>query len=388
MAWRSTSSSAETGETALATCAPKPPNSTPPSALRALPAVVLIASLLTACRPPQAPLPEDLAHAPVAFDHHVHLLGPRLVSDWSAVGAEFSRDPRHYASASAVFDAPAGARGALLVPMAHLYASDGFAASLALTEEEAHARARAENDHVAAAAVASGGRARALCSIDPLRAWALEELHRCTERKEVIGIKLHLATAGIDPRNERHLEALAATLDAAVEAGHLVLLHLDPQLRDLDIDDIQRLLDRVIQPHPDIRLVIAHLGGSGGYGSWTQQVFGRLLDWLESERSAGRERPGLRFDVSAVWLEEASEGVPASLPEHADALARDLARAGPERLLFGSDWPLFEPGRYAAVLRYRVTLGDGFWDRVLENRAVDERSPPIDPAGTAARAAR
>lgn len=193
----------------------------------------------------------------------------------------------------------------------------------------------------------------------------------------MIGIKLHLATSGVDPRNDGHLEALAEVVGAAAGSGHLVLLHLDPQLRGLDADDIQHLVDRVIQPYPELRLVIAHLGGSGGYGDWTQEVFGRLLDWLDSEQSAGRARPGLRFDVSAIWLEEASEGVPASRPDHAEALARDLARAGPERLVFGSDWPVFEPGRYAAVLAARVPLEGAFWDRVLANR-VDSRALKAD----------
>lgn len=357
VAWRSTSSSAEPRAPALAGGA--------------------LIALLAACQPAEEPLPSDLGTSPVPFDHHVHLLGPRLVADWSSIGAGFSRPAAHYGTASTVLDAAAGARSALLVPMAHLYATGQFAEALGLSERDIHARVRAENDHVAAAAGDSGGRARALCSIDPLRDWAVEELHRCSALPAVIGIKLHLATSGVDPRIDGHLEALAEVVGAAAGSGHLVLLHLDPQLRGLDADDIQHLVDRVIQPYPELRLVIAHLGGSGGYGDWTQEVFGRLLDWLDSEQSAGRARPGLRFDVSAIWLEEASEGVPASRPDHAEALARDLARAGPERLVFGSDWPVFEPGRYAAVLAARVPLEGAFWDRVLANR-VDSRALEAD----------
>lgn len=114
VAWRSTSSSAEP-------CAP------------ALAGGALIA-LLAACQPAQEPLPSDLGTSPVPFDHHVHLLGPRLVADWSSIGAGFSRPAAHYGTASTVLDAAAGARSALLVPMAHLYATGQFAEALGLSE--------------------------------------------------------------------------------------------------------------------------------------------------------------------------------------------------------------------------------------------------------------
>jgi predicted TIM-barrel fold metal-dependent hydrolase len=67
--------------------------------------------------------------------------------------------------------------------------------------------------------------------------------------------------------------------------------------------------------------------------------------------------------------------VPATTPAQAAALAVDLRRAGLDRLLFGSDYPVFDPGRYAELLRDEVGLTD------KELVTIQANSPPglFDP---------
>jgi hypothetical protein len=98
-------------------------------------------------------------------------------------------------------------------------------------------------------------------------------------------------------------------------------------------------------------------------------VLGASISWLERERAAGRERSGVRFDVSATLLEKESEGVPPSTPEEARALGDDLRRLGLGRVLFASDYPVFAPRRLAELFAERTGLTPVELAQILSNRA-------------------
>ena len=290
------------------------------------------------------------------------------------MGATFSRPDDAYSSASGVLgDAASGAEAApvaraLLVPMGHLYGNSEFRDGLRLSLEEERARLAAENDHVAREAGRYRGRAAALCSVSVLRPYAWDELRRCRSELGAAGIKLHLASSEVDLRIPEHLAVVERVVGWAVAEELILLVHLDPQRRGTQAADVERFARTVLQPHPGAVAIVAHLGGSGGYGPWTRTVFRTLLDWLEDRARAGDLRRGLFFDVSAAVLERESEGVPATTADEAAALGADLRRAGFERLLFGSDYPVFDPRRYAELLVERLGLTPGEAAVLLANR--------------------
>jgi predicted TIM-barrel fold metal-dependent hydrolase len=315
------------------------------------------------------------------FDHHVHLIGPQLVADWKAVGARFSRPDAFYHSVETWFEEPLdGERdarptpafaGALLVPMAHLYGNAELRLGLELSLAEEARRVRVENEHVAAEARKYPERTRALAAVDLLRPYALAELAHMRREHAVAGAKVHLGSAGFDVRDEAHLAALARVATWCAEEDVLLLLHLDPQRRGATRDDMRHLLEVTLGPHPDLAVIVPHLGGSGGFGPWTQSVLAAASDWLAAERARGAPRAGVLFDLSAVPMIRESEGVPPSSAEEIAALAPALRALGLERVLFGSDFPVFDPREHAAFLDARCGLTADELAAILANRALD-----------------
>ncbi len=313
-----------------------------------------------------------------AIDHHVHLMSEALVADWRAMGARFSRPDAAYTSPERVLGESSATafppiHRAVLVPMGHLYGHQEFRQGLALSLADERSRVARENDHVARQAARFPGRAVALCSVPALRAYALEELSRCRHELASAGVKLHLASSEVDLRDESHLDRIGEIATWAEARGMPLLLHLDTQLRGTEVRDVERFAERVLKSRPRLTVVVAHLGGSGGYGPWTRSVFLALGGWLDRSAAAGEPRENVFFDLSAVILEEESEGVPATTPSEVAQLAADLRASGLRRLVFGSDYPVFDPRRVASVLSDRVGLS------VEEVAGLLARSPFFDP---------
>jgi predicted TIM-barrel fold metal-dependent hydrolase len=297
---------------------------------------------------------------PIATDHHVHLLGPDLIRDWKAVGVPFSRPDSAYLVPDRLM---AEVGRAILVPMGHAYGNSELRAALELSVSEEEQRVARENDHLLAQAARFPDRAVAFCSAPALRPYALRELTRCAAAGGG-GIKLHLAASEVDLREPDHLQALATIAAWAAERRLPILLHLDTQQRGTEVEHVTDFLHAVLEPHPDLVVVIAHLGGSGGYGRWTQAVFKTINEWLASQ---GDTAPRAYFDLSAVVLAEESEGVPATTDAEAERLAQDLRSVPIDRLVFGSDAPSFDPGDYARSLIARGVVGRGTLDSIITN---------------------
>jgi predicted TIM-barrel fold metal-dependent hydrolase len=72
-------------------------------------------------------------------------------------------------------------------------------------------------------------------------------------------------------------------------------------------------------------------------------------------------------EVSAALLEEESEGVPATTEAEGLALGEALRAVGLARVVFGSDYPVFSPQRYAAALAARTGLSPEELRLILDN---------------------
>lgn len=305
--------------------------------------VVLVVAVFVALACQRAPESRRLATVAGVVDHHVHILGPDIIRDWKALGVVFSRPDSIYVSAATLLARHGEAlHSVTLVPMSHLYANPEFVAALKLDDSEVRRRVRRENRWVAEEATKHPGRAVAFCSVPALAAWALDDLAWCHDSLRTAGIKLHVASSQVDLRDETHLARLSAIASFASTRRLPLLLHVDPQRRGHDTTHIRALAEQVFQPYPELTVVVAHLGGSGGYGRWTQSVYLTLRQWLRDVERVGPPR-SIYFELSAVALEEESEGVPAMTAAEAARLREDLRRDSFDRVVFGSDYPVFDP---------------------------------------------
>lgn len=304
-----------------------------------------------------------MANAPAVRDHHVHILSPALVADWKSLGVPFSRPDSIYTSAVTLFTGSgAPLDQAILVPMAHMYGMEDFREAMRLSPTDEANRTRGENLHVAAEAARYPGQAVAFCSVALFRPYADQEIQYCRDSLHSAGLKFHLAASGSDLTDNVQLDRLAALFGMAEAAGLPILLHFDPQRQGLDAPDVQRFIETVIEPHPALELYLAHLGGSGGYGRWTRTVFRVFSEWMLRHP----DRP-IFVELSAVLLEEESEGVPASTEAEARMLGEDLRTLGLNRVVFGTDYPVFDPERFAVTLTRGTGLTPGEVSGVLRN---------------------
>ncbi len=149
------------------------------------------------------------------------------------------------------------------------------------------------------------------------------------------GIKIHPDFQGFsldDPRLDPILEAIGQRFFLMVHVGDL----RPPEENPSSPQKLAALLDRF----PRLKVIAAHLGG---FQHWPWVV----------EHLAGRD---LYFDTSS------------SLNAIPSRLLFDIFAHHPrERILFGSDYPLFDPREEMKLLRIRMRLADRELEELLTN---------------------
>lgn len=157
--------------------------------------------------------------------------------------------------------------------------------------------------------------------IMPRPTWVAEQLAWWLDQPAVIGVKPYYALIGYDrTQRDTYIEASIFDFlphhqwDVLNDRRAWVTLHV-PKADRLGHPENQREIRLIRERYPHVTLVIAHLGRSY---TLSHAVEGLLL--LADD-------PGIRFDLSAVM--------------NPDVLELALRHLGPERLLYGTDNPVF-----------------------------------------------
>lgn len=326
--------------------------------------LVMLGSLAWACVPqglggPQPPV--------VRVDHHLHILSPELLSRWRAAGGGFPLPDSAYLRGREILRR-AEAQGGLLLSMGHALGSPSLRRDLALTPEAERDLVRGLHDHLARETASLEGKAVGFCSVPLLLPWALNELRRCREELGILGVKLHLPVSGVDLRRPEHLSLVASIARDAAVQGAPLLIHLAPPVGHLTAGEVRDFFQEVVLPNPELEVILAHLGGNGGYRASARRVVAELIRLKEEEDPGHPLR--VRLELSGVILTGVTLGVPPLSIRDARDLVADLRRVGLERVLFGSDYPVFSGSEVENALRTAVPFHPWEVDLILRNRSV------------------
>ncbi len=226
----------------------------------------------------------------------------------------------------ALLDA-AGIRYGLLLSVAYMYGSPARAF------EDEYAKVRAENDWTGDQAGQHPERLRAFGSVNPLKAYALDEIARCASHPNLRqGLKLHFGNSDVQLDHPAHVEQLRRVFLAANANRMALVIHLRASLsrqRAYGPAQARVFLDELLPLVPDIPVQIAHLAGAGpGYDDPPAQGAMAVLADAVEQRDP-RTRP--------LWFDVATVADPDNAPTTAALVAQRIRQIGPERTLYGSD---------------------------------------------------
>jgi len=182
---------------------------------------------------------------------------------------------------------------------------------------EARASVEEHNQWVFDSCAAYEERVLPFIGVDPMRgARALKLIERFVRDYDAKGVKVYPAAGWRPGQSElRDFWKLAEELDL------VVLSHAGASWGPLDESFNHPIYFReVLERHPSLRIVVAHLGGK----------------WRSETYELAKEFDNLYTDCSALqgWLP--------SQPEVARSRLKEAASLMPDRLIFGTDWPLFD----------------------------------------------
>jgi uncharacterized protein len=175
----------------------------------------------------------------------------------------------------------------------------------------------AANDHLQAECVRYGWHRLAIV----LPQWTAERVARELDQPRTVGVKVYYTLIGRDPTSrDKYLEASIFDflphhqLDLLNERRAWVTLHVPKAGRLVHPDNIREIRE-IRRRYPDVTLVVAHLGRC-----YTMPHAEQALPQLADD-------DGLYFDLSAVF--------------NPDVLQFAIETFGPQRLLYGTDNPVF-----------------------------------------------
>ncbi|MCK6542654.1 amidohydrolase [bacterium] len=292
---------------------------------------------------------ENRSKATPIFDHHVHFLSPDLINQWKALGIPFSKKDYFYSDIDSL-SSKLGTRHMKLISMAHVFTSPEFGPPTS----DAYEAVKKENDYLAVLKKKHPQTINAYYGIDPLHDYAMTEIKRCHRELGLDGIKLHFNASQVYLTEPEHRKNVKAIFIYASEHTIPVLLHLDNSHRRFGALDVRLLADSILSGLNDVQLQIAHFGTSGGFNERTKVVIDTFLELFAQHHPITKQR--LYFDISAVGLDKDGDGVARLNDEQFKELAAYVRKLGFDKILFGTDYPLYSASEYLNVLKNKLNM--------------------------------
>jgi uncharacterized protein len=220
---------------------------------------------------------------------------------------------------------------------------------------------QAENDWTVEQVAQFPGRLVAFCGMNPIRTYAIAEMDRCAAMPGVRGMKLYLMNR-VDLGNPQHVEKLREFVRAANDRRLPLLVHLSMDESDGALH-ARIFLEQIVPAAPDIPIQIAHMGS----GKWfdLDAADDALRVFADATAARNPLMKNLFFDATgSVYGWESAETY--------DVLAQRMRTIGLERILFGSDLPLYPQEKAAgawAKFRQHMPLTNAELQVIADNVA-------------------
>lgn len=255
------------------------------------------------------------------IDYHQHLYSP-------AAGARSSPGPKGIDADQLVaqLDA-AGISRAVVLSVAYSFSNPN---KVAVPDE--YAQVMEENNWTSAQVAKYPHRLLGICSVNPLRSYAVKEIARCAKDPNLrTGLKLHFGNSDVDLDNPDHLARVRRVFHAANEHHMAIVVHLHANIdhhRPYGAKEARIFLQQLLPEAPDVTVQIAHLAGGGGYDDPATDA--ALSVFVKAIERKDPRMKNVYFDVCGVAITGMWE-------DKADLLVTRIRQIGTNRLVYGSD---------------------------------------------------
>lgn len=287
-------------------------------------------------------------------DHHQHLFSPELAALMTTTTPVAAVKPRTAADLIEQLDA-AGIGRAIVLSTAYIFEQPSRNA------DHAAEKLTRDNDWTSRQVARFPDRLIGFCGLNPLKAYALQELARCAADPNLRrGLKLHFGNSVVDYHNPEHIAQVRRVFQAANERRMAIVVHVRASVTaklPWGREEAMILLNELLPAAPDVVVQVAHLASAGSpQDEGAQQALEVFVDAVA--RNDPRSR-NLYFDAT-------TPPTPANAGRWATAIRRV-----PTRVLFGSDaaTPAATPGSVWAAMRKLLPLIDHEFKAIARNTA-------------------
>lgn len=194
--------------------------------------------------------------------------------------------------------------------------------------ENEYEKVKAENDWTRDQAALYPKRLRAICSVNPLKDYALAEIRRCAADEGLrAGLKLHFGNSDVNLENPTHLAKLAAVFREANQRRMAIIGHIRPNVdheRPWGAPQARVFLERLLPLAPDITVQVAHMASAGPLDRPSDDA---LMVLVKAIAAHDKRVKRLIFDISVDWGTDP------------DLLAKRVRALGLNRIVYASDSP-------------------------------------------------
>lgn len=138
-----------------------------------------------------------------------------------------------------------------------------------------------------------------------------------------------------------------------------VVIHLYTRHPEYGREDVEVFLEEVLPAAPTVPVQVAHLGGGGGYGEATEGAVRAFLAAFEEDPEG---TGNVFFELSGTAHPEAlargDSAVLERIREINDGVARAVRKLGPDRVVYGTDWPAISVAGYQEGILKALPLED------------------------------